>query len=168
MKISKEVRISNLSGDKGFFQSVFPRLVSISEKSYDVQLNVDNYIMVEVWQRVEKTLSLYNMDDPNEAKKASAVAFWIRKLKPVSYRVEVAIDKYNPYINEILGLIFSIIIYYTPKKGRLNNMSSLLKALQQDRVFKDLIKSYRYHSHSPHSSVFLFELMLGNTVLQLK
>ena len=125
---------NSLSGDKGLFQFLFPKIIENIENIYDIKLKVDHYILIEVFQRVEKLLKSYNLEDPNEAKKASAAAFWIRKLKPVSYENEVPLENYMPYINEISGLLFSIISYYTPKTNKNSNISTILRSLKNDRV----------------------------------
>jgi len=99
------------------------------------------------------------MSEPNEAKISSSVAFWIRKLKPIHHSQDS--NEYYKFINELCGLLFSMMIYANDNRKNKININGLINIAKQDRIFKDLIQSYRYNSHSPHSSTIIFELLFN-------
>jgi hypothetical protein len=89
---------------------------------------------------------------PNAAKIAGVTAFWIRKLKPL--RIEPNSPNSFLLINEFISLKVGIAIceqYFDDcRKDKIN---------LNPRILRDWIFSFRYNSHSPHSSLISFEML---------
>ena len=145
-------------------KKIFPLIVEIIEKEFIIELSIDSYLLIEIDKRFQKTLERYEIDKPSLSKISSAMAFWIRKLKPLHYTKKP--ENYYHFTNELAGLLFAIFIYFNKHTSNIDTVSKVLYRLKQDRLFQDLLKSYRYNSHSPHSSNILFELMFSTTALK--
>ncbi|MDR0379752.1 MAG: hypothetical protein LBI62_07415 [Candidatus Accumulibacter sp.] len=136
------------------WDSVFREVANRVEKKLRLSICIESVVVEEIERRVDRTLQ--NYDQPNAAKIAGVVAFWIRKLKPMTISPESkrAFSMINEYVSILIGM--SICSRYfddftkTDAEGvvRINS-----------RILKDLMYSFRYHSHSPHSSVILFEAL---------
>jgi hypothetical protein len=129
------------------------------ERNFNLSLEVSDLILDEINEQLEKTINRYNISEPNEAKLASSVAFWIRKLKPIHHASDS--DEHYKYINELCGLLFSMMIYANDNRKNKIDVEKLIDLSKMDRIFIDLIKSYRYNSHSSHSSTIIFELLFN-------
>ena len=69
-------------------------------------LVVDNDILSEVEAKAHETVASYGKKEPNLAKSAGHITFWIRKLKPITYSAK-AREKYlaiNEYISVVCAL----------------------------------------------------------------
>lgn len=124
------------------------------EQAQNVKLIVDEAIVLEAGRLIQDHLNSIGLFQPNVAKIAGQVAFWIRKLKPLS----IASDSPNYFLlaNERAALAVGLAIcnLYKDDCGKPGRIA--LPA----RVFSDWVKSFRYHSHSPHSSMTSFELLM--------
>jgi len=67
------------------WEVIIQEMAGYCEKKFDTKLLIDRAVLAEVEAMVSDTLSSFNIKTPNIAKVASSVAFWIRKLKPISY-----------------------------------------------------------------------------------
>ncbi len=151
--------MSDISSIQKSIKKEFIFLIEKVEQSYSLSLVIDALVLDEINKQLEKTINRYNMSEPNEAKLSSSVAFWIRKLKPIHHAKDS--NGHYEFINELCGLLFSMMIYANDNRKNEINVSALINLAKEDRIFKDLIKSYRYNSHSPHSSTIIFELLFN-------
>ena len=87
--------------------------------------------------------------DLSQFKLAGVICYWLRKLKPFSTGDAAS----HLLVNEIIAFLVGYYLVYgyqikhdkgTPPKITGN-------------YFYDLVKSYRYNAHSPHSSALIFE-----------
>lgn len=124
------------------------------EQAQNIKLVVDEAVVLEVGRLIADNLENIGLFQPNVAKIAGQVAFWIRKLKPLY----VAPDSPNHFLlaNERAALAVGVAICNLYKD---DNSKSERLALPP-RIFLDWVKSFRYHSHSPHSSMTSFELLM--------
>lgn len=116
---------------------------------------VENYILQEVEDRISSSLAVMNIERPNVAKIAGVVAFWVRKLKPFCYAPDQAArsNKLSP-LNELIGVQAGLAICRLYKDDFSCEEFHLPK-----RLLTDWLHSLRFHSHSPHSALFSFELL---------
>ena len=131
---------------------IFQEMCTFAEEKFGIELIVDKNIIEEIEIMVEDTLDSFYLDNPNVAKTASIIAFWIRKLKPIFH----SSNSKNKFlaINELVGLLVGLSIcrnYFDDFSKEKFRISS--------RVFSDWVNSFRKNSHSPHSSVISFELL---------
>jgi len=121
----------------------------------DLKIMVEEFILKEIDDCIHTSLEAMNMEKPNVAKVAGVVAFWVRKLKPFSY-IQDEGAKGNKFhaLNELIGIQAGLAIcnFYKDDYSRAEFHLS-------DRLLKDWLHSLRFHSHSPHSSLFAFELL---------
>jgi len=132
--------------------TVFEQIVEWVEKNLDVSLIIDDEILQEANVFTSNSIASYKLDSPNLAKIAGCIAFWIRKLKPISFGP----DKKNKIlcVNELVALLVGLSIYNSVKDGEAP------KGIQvSGRVLIDWIITLRYNSHSPHSTALAFELL---------
>ena len=67
------------------------RAITHLEAAYKVKLSLDSDIVAEISSHLRRTMDAIPMDtDPNVAKIAGHVTFWIRKLKPIRERTQPA------------------------------------------------------------------------------
>jgi hypothetical protein len=66
---------------------VFAATVEVAEYHFDVEgcLVVDSDILHEIDCQARQTVATYRKSDPNPAKIAGHISFWIRKLKPIAF-----------------------------------------------------------------------------------
>jgi len=131
---------------------IFQDMCGFAEDKFDTELIIDKNIIEEIEIMVEDTLNSFNLDNPNVAKTASVIAFWIRKLKPIFHKSSSK-NKFLA-INELVGLLVGLSIcrnYFDDFSKDKFRISS--------RVLSDWVNSFRRNSHSPHSSVISFELL---------
>lgn len=127
------------------------------EQDYHVRLVVDGSILNEISMVIDESIAALGFPNPNVAKIAGEVAFWVRKLKPLS----IASDSPNYYrfSNERAALLIGLAIanLYEDDQGQRR------KVWLPSDILRDWITSLRYHSHSPYSSITSFELLLQGT-----
>jgi hypothetical protein len=90
------------------WQRVFQAAADEAERRLGLEdcLILDQDILAEVEQRARDTVASYGKKDPNTAKVAGHIAFWIRKLKPISF-VDGAPKKFLA-VNEAVSIIFAL------------------------------------------------------------
>ena len=122
---------------------------------FDLNIMVEEFILKEIDDCINDSLDSMNMKNPNVAKIAGVVAFWVRKLKPFSYTQDEG-AKGNKFhaLNELIGIQAGLAIcnFYKDDYSRTEFHLS-------NRLLQDWLHSLRFHSHSPHSSLFAFELL---------
>lgn len=118
---------------------------------------VDIADLDEAFRRIMKTLQegFPPVKKPSALKVAGAMCFWIRKLKPFSIGKSISAHPMARQVNEALAFMIAYdFVFGAHTKwgtGKKPNISPIF--------FKDLVASLRYHSHSPHSLVLLFEAL---------
>ena len=122
------------------------------ESAYALKIGLENEIIQEIQGKIEDSLGRVGVSDPNTAKTAGIVAFWIRKLKPLSIHPtsEYAFLPLNEYAALKVGLAICAKYFDDAKKA---------KFALTPRILRDWIFSLRYNSHSPHSSMISFEML---------
>ena len=130
--------------------TILDSLTAAAEREFSLVVSIEKAVIKEIQERVDSGLA--NFQEPNAAKIAGIVAFWIRRLKPL--RVER--ESPNPFllINEFIALKVGISIceqYYDDARKE--------KITLNPRILRDWIFSFRYNSHSPHSSLISFEML---------
>jgi hypothetical protein len=130
---------------------IFMKAADSAEEKFGLSVYIESAVIEEIGQQVEKTLRNYSQ--PNSAKIAGAVAFWVRKLKPLTIAPNstYAFSAINEYISVVIGL--GICGQYFDDSKKPGDIPV------NPRVMKDLIYSFRYHSHSPHGSMMIFEVL---------
>ncbi|WP_165176928.1 hypothetical protein [Desulfovibrio sp. ZJ369] len=134
-----------------------PILKDVAEKistTYSVELILDEAIVLEAEQRIKESLDNLGFDRPNVAKVAGQVAFWLRKLKPLS--IAPSSKNYFRLVNELAALRIGLAICNCYK----DDCSKDKEVQLHSRILRDWVTSFRYHSHSPHSSMTSFELLM--------
>ena len=133
--------------------SVLGEAAALCERVYGVSLDIDRDIVREISIKANDTLAALNMNTmPNVAKVAGHVAFWVRKLKPVSHSANSKNKLLT--INEVIGILVGVGIcsrYFDDHSKPLIRLP--------DRIMKDWASSLRNHSHSPHSCAISFEFL---------
>ena len=138
------------------WKAIFLKEVKQIEDRHKINLLIDEAIIFEIGKMVEDSLGNIGLEHPNVAKIAGQVAFWIRKLKPTS------ISPNSPnnalYANERIALSVGLAICNMYKDD--NSKSDQIHI--PPRIFRDWIIGFRYHSHSPHSAMTSFELLMSD------
>ena len=124
------------------------------EADYNVAIEIEKATSLEVGRLIADNLEAIGLEKPNVAKIAGQAAFWIRKLKPL--RISASSPNYLGTVNELAALRIGIAICNTYK----DDNSKCGKITLPPRIFRDWVNSFRYHSHSPHSSMISFELLM--------
>lgn len=137
--------------------TIFTNAVLSAEKHIGLSLIIHEYVVEEVKHYINRTAKNLNTP-PNVAKAAGLVAFWLRKLKPVSHHPDS--ENTNTCINEYIAIHTGLGIC----KGYFDDTSKETAWTYDKRIVTDWVKSLRYNSHSPHGSMILFEL-IGSTVV---
>lgn len=142
-------RISNID----WFE-ILQKEATTLERELSIRIDIDERISLEVGRLINDHLQAIGLAHPNVAKVAGQVAFWIRKLKPL----QLSKDSPNSLLtlNEMAALRIGLFICNTFK----DDSSKDKKIALPPRIFRDWINSFRYHSHSPHSSMISFELLM--------
>ncbi len=135
------------------WNAVFVRVVGEVESHYGLKLFIDATTIREVGERAGLSLESLNMDSvPNVAKVAGHVAFWIRKLKPVSFAPDS--PNHLTVVNELVSLLVGVAICRTYFDDRSKGSFDI-----PPRILFDWVGSMRFNSHSPQSTAISFELM---------
>ena len=123
------------------------------EKDYRIIFNIDEAVVLEAERIIRDSMDSIGLTQPNVAKIAGLVAFWLRKLKPLS----VAEDSPNNLLtlNEVIALRIGLAICNAYKDD--DSKAQAIKL--PPRILNDWVNSFRYHSHSPNSSMISFELL---------
>ncbi len=137
-------------------EDIIKNITDTAENEFNIVLCCDMEIVKEVLLNASETLSDFEIEDPNLAKKASAFAFWFRKLKPIHHN-ELSKNRYNA-INEYISLKIGLSICSMYIDDTTKDCDDFKVP---DRIFKDWISSFRKNSHSPHSSTIAFELFVS-------
>lgn len=124
------------------------------EKQTAVKIDISKPICQEVGRLIGDNLAAIGLQQPNVAKIAGQVAFWVRKLKPLSLSHDS--PNFLLTLNELAGLRIGLAICNTYKDDQSKTETLALPP----RIFRDWVNSLRYHSHSPHSSMISFELLM--------
>jgi hypothetical protein len=132
--------------------AVLVRITEKAERKFGVLLIIEQEVVLEIETVVLKSLKSIDIERPNVAKVAGVVAFWIRKLKPIIHK-DTSLAKHNA-INEYISLLVGLSICYEYHDDFSKPVFKLRK-----RILRDWVQSFRYHSHSPHSSLIAFELL---------
>ncbi len=121
---------------------------------YSMSLEINEVLLDEIEFRTLKSLNEFEKNDgePNGAKIAGILVFWIRKLKPI-FILKESKNKHH-LINEIAALMTGLAICNIYHIRKLKDKISI-----SDRVFDDWIHSLHIHSHSPNSTAIAFELL---------
>ncbi|MEA3314667.1 MAG: hypothetical protein U9Q30_02260 [Campylobacterota bacterium] len=131
---------------------ILTEIAEYCENRFQTALVIDTDVLQEVELMAGITLDNFKITNPNVAKIASSIAFWIRKLKPI-YFDENAQNKFLA-INELVSLLVGLSIC-----KRYFDDSSNTEFKISKRILNDWTSSYRINSHSPHSSTIAFELL---------
>ncbi len=113
-------------------------------------MSIESAIIEEIRHSIDKSLAGFKA--PNAAKYAGIAAFWIRKLKPL----HVMRESENPFllINEYVSLKVGLAIC-----ERYFDDARKVDITLNPRILRDWVFSFRYHSHSPSSSMISFEML---------
>jgi hypothetical protein len=121
----------------------------------NMDICVESFILDEISDKIEGSLINLNIDRPNVAKIAGIVAFWVRKLKPFFYDPsETATGGKLTTLNESIAVNAGLAICKSCKDDLTKDEFHI-----SERLYLDWLHSLRFHSHSPHSSLFAFELL---------
>lgn len=142
-------------GNVDWFKILY-EITATAEKKFNLSLTIEGEIAKEIEVLVKRNLASIEIQKPNVAKVAGIVAFWIRKLKPIGF----ASDSKNKLltVNEYVSLMVGLSICH-----KYFDDASRDKFKIHKRILKDWISSFRYHSHSPHSSLTAFEILSTST-----
>ena len=124
------------------------------QKGRDFEIVVEEAIVYDVANQINRTMNRSRMKQPNAPKIAGVVSFWIRKLKPLHIHDESKMT--FGFVNELVALKVGLAIcekYMTDAQG------NQLPLRLDTRIMHDWVASFRYHSHSPHSSIISFEML---------
>ena len=130
---------------------ILMREAGIIESTLQLNLVIVEPIVDELEEIAKKTLSTFNQTKPSATKIAGNVAFWIKKLKPVHSEQ----NSPNEYllVNELLAVMVGIGLCNLPTINPPANVTI------SEPTINDLIRSLRYHSHSPNSLAMFFEAL---------
>lgn len=140
-------------GNINWFDILQKEATSI-ERDFNVRIVIDKAVCLEIGRLVSDNLAATGLSRPNVAKIAGQAAFWIRKLKPL--HLEADSPNYLLTLNELAALRIGLAICNTHKDD--NSKAEVITL--PPRIFRDWVNSFRYHSHSPHSSMISFELLM--------
>jgi hypothetical protein len=130
-------------------------VASAASAGMNVSICVESFILDEINDRIDDSLAGLRIDRPNVAKIAGIVAFWVRKLKPFFYDpAETATGGKLTTLNELVAVQVGLAICQTYKDDLSRESFHL-----SERLLLDWLHSLRFHSHSPLSSLFAFELL---------
>jgi hypothetical protein len=124
-----------------------------AEKLCNINVEIDEAIVFEVERRACDSLDSIGLIQPNAAKIAGLIAFWVRTLKPL----RIASNSPNNLLtlNEFVALSIGLAICNAYK----DDDSKAQDVKLPPRILNDWIKNFRYHSHSPSSTIISFELL---------
>ena len=123
-----------------------------AERRFGLQLRIDEAVVEEMAIAAKNGLRGYGADQPNPAKVAGHVSFWIRRLKPVSHREDTVARLY--VVNEWIALKVGLAICEEYFENQRKPSFDL-----PPRVLTDWVISLHVNSHSPHSLAFAFEIL---------
>ncbi len=135
------------------WSSILGEIAEALEKRFGLAIVIDSDIVEEIKCQLNRTLEKLSLDTkPNVAKVAGHVAFWIRKLKPISHSAD------TPHklllINELVAILVGSSICC-----RYFDDSSSVAVKLPVRILFDWASSFNLNSHSPHSCSIAFEML---------
>jgi hypothetical protein len=137
------------------WRNVLTRTAGNISTRLDLDIVVENFILEEIEERVQISLNHMDIPSPNVAKVAGTIVFWVRKLKPFSYaQKETAKRKTLHALNELIAVQAGIATCEAYKDDYSKEGIRI-----EERLLIDWLHNLRFHSHSPHSSLFAFELL---------
>ena len=125
-----------------------------TEEVFKIKADISCPIFEDVVASINKGLESLKPEEPNSAKVAGVAAFWIRKLKPIFHGRDV--PRVFLAINEYVSLIVGLGICYRSGPAADASITNF-----DPRILNDWVYSFRYHSHSPNSSIIAFETLLS-------
>lgn len=137
------------------WRKVLAEIAGNIASEFNLNILVEEFVLQEISDRIDTSLSHIEFDNPNVAKIAGIVMFWVRKLKPFHYDFDEMANsgKLHP-LNELIAVQTGLAICSQYKDDY-----SLENIRLSPRILKDWLHSLRYHSHSPYSSILVFELL---------
>lgn len=121
----------------------------------DINVHMDALVAQDVVRCYFDDMDRYTkyspIDHPNIYKKMGHLAFWIRKLKPIT-KVEPIGEELGQRINEIFAL--TLAMFYC-KFGTENTKKLGKDPIIGDKLWHDLLFFFRYKSVSPHALTML-------------
>jgi len=135
------------------WQAILMAEAANAERDYHILINVDETVILEAKRIIGDSIDSIGLIHPNVAKIAGLVAFWLRKLKPLSISRDS--PNYLLTLNEVVALRVGLAICNAYK----DDTSKAQGIRLPPRILSDWVKNFRYHSHSPSSSIVTFELL---------
>jgi hypothetical protein len=137
-------------------QGIVEKPITAYESVFSCTVSAELAILDECFCRVDRCIAndFPSSEAPegydlSQFKVAGVICYWLRKLKPFSTE-DVAS---HLFVNEIIAFLVGYYLVYGYQvrhaRGRCPKITS--------NYLDDLVKSYRYNAHSPHSSAFIFE-----------
>ena len=137
--------------------SVLHEIAANLESRFELDLLIDSDVVAEIGDQLDRTLQALPLATrPNIAKVAGHVAFWIRKLKPISHSANT--QKKLLVINELVAILVGAGIC-----ARYFDDTSSEHIVLPPRILFDWASSFRLNSHSPHSCAIAFEMLSSAT-----
>jgi hypothetical protein len=137
------------------WQHLLIEIAGTTSAEMNISICVESFILDEISDRIKDSIDNLHIARPNVAKLAGIVAFWVRKLKPFFYDpAETATGGKLTTLNELIAVQAGLAICKTYKDDWSKENFHL-----SERLLLDWLHSLRFHSHSPHGSLFAFELL---------
>ena len=130
---------------------------AFEDKVEGVDIEIDCDIIADTKELATKTLADYRLDNPNAAKVAGHICYWLCRLKPV--RNAEGASKRPLMVNEAVALQVGLSIchrYFDDLRAEAFSLD--------DEILKDWVISLRYDIDSPNALAVAFELMSGRRV----
>ncbi len=83
------------------WEPIFDKVSSDLEEKFNISIEIDLQILEEINGAIKISLKGYSMSNPNIAKIAGHVVFWIRKLKPIHHSNNENVKHKLLIINEL-------------------------------------------------------------------
>ncbi|HYD63925.1 hypothetical protein [Azospirillum sp.] len=139
------------------WQRVLHPVCDAIEAVYGVELEVDTDELAELERFADESLRSYRLTNPNAAKVAGHLCFWLRRLKPI--RHAATSNAKLLAVNEVAALWLGLAIC-----DQYFDNASAQSFKIDPRILKDWVASLRYNSHSPHALAIAFEILTGRKV----
>lgn len=136
------------------WSNVLKETVTSIEEQTGIKIIIEQRVIDEIDESIQTFFSNAGLTRPNVYKVAAIVAFWIRKLKPIMIHPDSV--GYYVWLNELVALKVGLAVC----ERYFDDAGKKQLAINQ-RVLKDWVLSWRYHSHSPHSSIIAFEMLFS-------
>jgi len=137
-------------------KDIVEKPIAAYERVFGCAVSAEMAILDECFSRYERSL---DKDFPSseapqgyelsQFKVAGVICCWLRKLKPFSTQ-----DAANHlFVNEFIAFLVGYYLVYGYNVRHAKDRPPKIKA----HYFDDLVKSFRYNAHSPHSTALIFE-----------